>query len=286
MLFLLKPKECVSFLSTLVGRLRFGFEATAGRGGRKRRVLLFLGILLQATCLNAFAQGEVSTRTQSNGFAPVGAEKVCVLGEAAEVDKTNEMVSQNESGVIPVIFPGVLPKPNHSATFMPKTFHPNVGANPESGAGSDPGQPGNAAPTLGANSYRNTHVAVSIMKGEVHLRNLNSKMGTGEILNVSTGNRSACEFKLGQSNGRVWQDSNVTVFGSSNLIMLNSGELILRVSRSAAEEFTVIAGDLLCRVRGTTVHVSRSDRDVKFKVLEGTVTVFNRQTGEVLKVAP
>lgn len=187
-----------------------------------------------------------------------------------------------EKNVLPVLFPGVSPHPLANGVPVMQGRPPLPAPAP---AGIRPSPTGRPNPSDEA-AIKKAHVNVSIMKGEVHLKNLNSKMGAGEILNINTGNRSACEFKLGSGLGRVWQDSDVTVFAASNLIMLNRGELVFRARNGSGMEYTIICGDLLCRVDATTVHVTRSERDVKFKVLEGTVTVFNRQTGEILKVSP
>lgn len=182
-----------------------------------------------------------------------------------------ESKDSSEPAVVPVVFPAPLPAaqivPAPTKIAMPGVIAPSV-----------------LVPPTPRPPMQNGRVNVSIMKGEVHMRNLNPKMGSGEILALSTGDRSSCEFKLNGALGRVWQNSDATVFAGSNVIMLNSGELVF--SGRHAGEFTVISGDLLCRIHGTTVRVSRLDGHVKFSVMDGTVTVYNRQTGEVLKVSP
>lgn len=191
--------------------------------------------------------------------------------------KVEESKDSSEKDVVPVVFPAVMPPVQAPAQLVPaptRIAMPGVAA---------PTIPMPQVPRTGAPNGR---VNVSIMKGEVHMRNLNPKMGSGEILSLTTGDRSSCEFKLNGAIGRVWQNSDATVFAGSNVVMLSKGDLHLSVRRASGGEFTVISGDLLCRVKGTTVHVSRHDGHVKFSVMEGTVTVYNRQTGEILKVSP
>ncbi len=204
---------------------------------------------------------------------PSSAQSISMQTEPMQICQNPlEASKEEEKSVVPVVFPALLPQvvPAPTRIAMPSVAAPSVPAP-------------NATPKQIPQSGR---VNVSIMKGEVHMRNLNQKMATGEILSLSTGDRSSCEFKLNGATGRLWQNSDATVFAGSNLVMLNDGELVVSVRHSSGGEFTVISGDLLCRVRGTTIRVSRHQGHVKFSVLEGSVTVYNRQTGEVLKVSP
>lgn len=206
---------------------------------------------------------------------PSSAQSISMQTEPMQICQNQnqlEASKEEEKSVMPVVFPAIVPQvvPAPTRIAMPSVAAPTVPA---------PNATQKPIPQSG-------RVNVSIMKGEVHMRNLNQKMATGEILSLSTGDRSSCEFKLNGATGRLWQNSDATVFAGSNLVMLNDGELVVSVRHSSGGEFTVISGDLLCRVRGTTIRVSRHQGHVKFSVLEGSVTVYNRQTGEVLKVSP
>lgn len=216
-------------------------------------------------CLIAIIFSQMPSCAQSISLQTAEPMQIC--------QNQSEASKEEVKSVVPVVFPAVVPQvvPAPTRIAMPSVAAPSVPAP-------------HTAPRQIPQSGR---VNVSIMKGEVHMRNLNQRMATGEILSLTTGDRSSCEFKLNGATGRLWQNSDATVFAGSNLVMLNEGELVVSVRHSAgAGEFTVISGDLLCRVRGTTIRVSRHQGHVKFSVLEGSVTVYNRQTGEILKVSP
>ncbi len=172
----------------------------------------------------------------------------------------------------PVIAP--VPKPS-SATMR----IPNMQAIPET------------APELlpDTRHQRNRpELQVSRMSGEVHFKHLQGKrIDPSRALSVKTGKASWCELKVHNCTGRIWADSQLAVFPDSGVLYLEKGALIVHVNSrlESGIRFTVIAGDYLCRVHGTTLRVNRTDRMVDFQVLEGTITVYNRQTGEVFRAS-
>ena len=267
-------------LSHFVGSKKLDTAAFADSGvkleksrtsARGLKGLIFLAAAVssvQSFCPCVAAQNEPSAKMP----LPLNVGYQDSSAAASNTAESPEVQSSSQKNILPVLFPAPIPHvvPAPTRIAMPSVAAPTV-----------------PAPAVTPRSLPNGRVNVSIMKGEVHMRNLNPKMASGEILNLSTGDRSSCEFKLNGATGRVWQNSDATVFSGSNVVMLNNGELVLQVRRATSSgEFTVISGDLLCRVSGTTIHVSRHDGHVQFRVVEGTVTVYNRQTGEILKVSP
>ncbi len=131
------------------------------------------------------------------------------------------------------------------------------------------------------------NLTVNRMNGEVHFKHLQSPhLDPSRALFIETGpGNSWCEFKLPNCTARIAARSKVSVFPDSGSIYLKSGSLIVRVENSSSRRFSVVAGDFACRFQGTTLRVQRDERKVDFQVLEGTVTVFNRVTGEVTRAS-
>lgn len=123
---------------------------------------------------------------------------------------------------------------------------------------------------------------ISRMSGEVHFKHLGGpRLEPSRALQIGTGGaQSWCEFKMNACTGRVWKDSDVTVLPDASTIILKKGSIIVNV-KAESGKYSVIAGDLLCRTDATTLRVQRTDRNISFQVLDGTVTVCNRATGEV-----
>ena len=131
-------------------------------------------------------------------------------------------------------------------------------------------------------------LAVTRMNGEVQLKHRqgpHNEPSRALYIETGKGTTSWCECKMQDCTGRIWRDSQVTVFPDTGVLYLEKGALIVKVNKAAAQKYTVIAGDILCRVHGpaSTVHVFRNTGGVKVQVLEGNaVTVYNRQTGEIV----
>ena len=126
---------------------------------------------------------------------------------------------------------------------------------------------------------------ISQMNGEVHFKHLQGpRIDPGRALYIETGSGSSwCECKLQDCSSRVWCDSEVSIFPETGVLYLKKGALVIKVNRGTESTYTVIAGDLMCRVQATTLRVQRNDRVVNFQVSDGTITVYNRQTGEVYR---
>ena len=124
---------------------------------------------------------------------------------------------------------------------------------------------------------------ISRMSGEVHFKHLGGARldPASRALQIGTGGaQSWCEFKMNACTGRVWKNSDVTVLPDSSTIILKNGSLIVNV-KGENGKYSILCGDLLCRADATTLRVQKTDRNVSFQVLEGTVTVCNRSTGEI-----
>lgn len=143
----------------------------------------------------------------------------------------------------------------------------------------------NTIPLVQANSGRE-NLMVTRMNGEVHFKHLGGpRLEPSRALNIETGaGMSWCEFKMNNCIGRVSKDSQVTVFPDTGAIYLNKGAIIVRISGNDVK-YSVISGDLLCRVQSTTLRVQKTEKTVSYQVLEGTVTVCNRLSGEVFTAA-
>lgn len=127
---------------------------------------------------------------------------------------------------------------------------------------------------------------ITQMSGEVHFKHLQDpRIDPARALYIETGNtpQSFCECRMRDCTARAWKDSQVSVFPDSGVLYLNKGALIVKVSRNPEAVYTVIAGDLMCRVPAGTLRIQRTDRFVTFQVLEGTLTVYNRQTGQITR---
>lgn len=129
------------------------------------------------------------------------------------------------------------------------------------------------------------NLTVSRMNGEVHFKHLQSPhLEPSRALYIETGpGASWCEFKLPTCTARVAAKSQVSVFPDTGSIYLKSGAVIVRVENGSERRFSVMAGDFACRFQGSTLRVQRDARKVDFQVLEGSITVFNRATGQVEK---
>ncbi len=131
-------------------------------------------------------------------------------------------------------------------------------------------------------------LSVSQMRGEVHFKHLEGpRLDPSRALYVETGaGVSFCEFKMANCVGRTWSNSQVVVFPESGIIYLNKGALILQVKHDSAARYTILAGDLSCRVESCTIRVQKDERSVNFQVLDSTpITVFNRRTGEISRAS-
>lgn len=128
---------------------------------------------------------------------------------------------------------------------------------------------------------------ISKMNGEVHFKHLAGPHfdPASRALQIETGgSQSWCEFKMNTCTGRVWKESDVTVLPDSCTVILKNGALIVNV-KGEGGKYSIICGDLLCRAETTTIRVQKTERNVSFQVMEGTVTVCNRATGEVYNAA-
>lgn len=127
---------------------------------------------------------------------------------------------------------------------------------------------------------------ISRMNGEVHFKHLGGpRVEPSRALQIETGGtQSWCEFKMNSCTGRIWKDSEVTILPDSSTILLKKGSLIVSV-KGEGGKYSIICGDLLYRADATTVRVQRTENNVSFQVLEGTVTVCNKATGEIFTAA-
>lgn len=139
-------------------------------------------------------------------------------------------------------------------------------------------QPGSQKPEL-------EKLTITQVCGEVHLKHLQGpQIDPARILCIETGKGSSwCECKMQGCTGRVWSNSQVAVIQDTGVLYLEKGDLIVQVSRKSQAKYTVIAGDFMCQVEGFTLRVRRDETSVIFQVLEGTVTVYNLQTGEAFR---
>jgi hypothetical protein len=209
-------------------------------------------------------------------LAPVAFAQTVGAGTRSEHGGDVQLLpnANDQLNVTPVNFPGAL-APRAMAPGTPATV-PQPGA-----AGSS--LPAPALPTAGKPEHQK--LTISQMNGEVHFKHLQGpSIDPGRALYIETGaGNSWCECKLQDCSSRVWCDSEVSIFPETGVLYLKKGALVIKVNRGTESTYTVIAGDLMCRVQATTLRVQRNDRVVNFQVSDGTITVYNRQTGEVYR---
>ncbi len=143
-------------------------------------------------------------------------------------------------------------------------------------------------PLDSASPLRPANLSVSQMRGEVHFKHLEGpKLDPSRALYIETGTGiSFCEFKMTNCTGRAWANSQVAVFPESDVIFLSKGAMVIQAKRESGSRFTLLAGDLSCRIEGCTVRVQKDESSVNFQVLDSTqITVYNRKTGEIIKAS-
>ncbi len=195
--------------------------------------------------------------------------------------------SKNEASAIPVAFPAIMSPKSAALTpalLSPKTQELAPASN--STALAAPLLSPVPMPALRRTPQAQSETAtlvVSRMNGEVHFKHLGGPRldPSSRALEIGTGGaQSWCEFKMNTCTGRVWKDSNVTVLPDSSTVILRNGSLIINI-KGESGKYSILCGDLLCRAEATTLRVQRTDSNVSFQVLEGTVTVCRRSTGEI-----
>jgi hypothetical protein len=177
---------------------------------------------------------------------------------------------QKGSDLIPALYKAT---EQPGRTFVPATWHGTF--TPE--MVSIPPDPVQAAPTAQIEKLMITQIS-----GDVRIKHQQGQGSDSErAMVIETGRGvSWCECKLSDFTGRVASDSQVSVFPDTGVLNLEKGALVVKARKGAGDKYTVVAGDFVCRVQASVIRVQRHEKSVDFQVLDGTLTVSNRITGE------
>lgn len=146
--------------------------------------------------------------------------------------------------------------------------------------------PSQVLPLPPAPKPRSEKLAVTRMNGEVHMSHQQGpKLDPARALKIFTGaGGSWCEFKMHELTGRILHNSVVSVFPDNKLIYVERGSAVIKNPGASETRLRVICGNYVCSLDGgTCLRVQKTEKIVDFQVLEGEISVYNKESGELFR---